>query len=209
MLPTIAPTLLDLALTHRSMIQISGQSNERLEFLGDAVLELLVSEFLYDAYPEEDEGALTRYRAALVRTETLGQLGRELELDSKIHVRDEQETTLSDSVIADTFEAFIGALYLDQGLPSCKQFLQTHLFPKLEVIVGDDDGKDAKTLLQEKVQALGQTAPAYRTVNEEGPDHAKIFTVEVSVPEHKPQIGTGTSKQRAEQDAASKLLAML
>lgn len=209
MLPTIAPTLLDLALTHRSMIQISGQSNERLEFLGDAVLELLVSEFLYDAYPEEDEGALTRYRAALVRTETLGQLGRELELDSKIHVRDEQDANLSDSVIADTFEAYIGALYLDQGLPSCKQFLQNYLFPKLEAIVGDDDGKDAKTLLQEKVQALGQSAPSYRTVNEEGPDHAKVFTVEVSISEHQSQIGTGTSKQRAEQDAASKLLAML
>lgn len=209
-LPTLRPDLLKQALTHRSLCvgQVSHEeTNERLEFLGDAVLELVVSEHLYAKYPSVDEGTLTRYRSALVRTESLAFLARELDLAEHLRMNNAGEATLSDSILANTFEAIMGALYLSSGLQACFSFLREYMFPHSDEFIGQDDGKDAKTLLQEKVQAQGKPSPSYTTVKAEGPDHAKNFTIAVMV-EGLPRVtGTGPSKQKAEQDAAQSMLA--
>jgi ribonuclease-3 len=205
--------LLVTALTHRSALneQVSSsvESNERLEFLGDAVLELATTEFLFAQFPQKPEGVLTAYRSSLVKTETLAQLATELDLGQKLYLSRGEEATggrTNTGLLADTTEAVIGALYLDQGYEVVKKFLNQHLFPKFDEIKEKKLYKDAKSLFQEVVQARGEETPNYQVIKDEGPDHDKQFTVEVKVGPKSIATGTGKSKQAAQQQAARKAL---
>lgn len=205
--------LLTTALTHRSAlnehISTSTESNERLEFLGDAVLELATTEFLYQTLPHEQEGKLTAFRSALVKTTTLAEVATELGLGEKLYLSKGEEATggrTNISLLADTMEAVLGAMYLDQGLETVKTFLAKHLFPKFDVIQEQRLYKDAKSALQEYVQAQGHEAPQYNVLSEVGPDHDKEFTVEVLAMGRKIAEGSGKSKQQAQQAAATAAL---
>lgn len=214
MLPTFRqPQLLVTALTHRSAlnehISSSVESNERFEFLGDAVLELATTQFLFDRFPDEPEGSLTAYRSALVRTTTLAQVASTLNLGQRLYMSKGEEASGgrdNPSLLADTFEAVIGALFLDQGLEAVREFLTEHLFPLFEEIQAQRLYKDPKSELQEVVQAKGFAAPAYEVVGEQGPDHDKEFTVEVQIDGRAYGRGTGKSKQQAQQAAADQAL---
>lgn len=210
------PQLLTTALTHRSALNERGQtgttateSNERLEFLGDAVLELAVTLHLYERCPDEDEGKLTAYRSALVRTETLAALARELGLDQQMYLSKGEENgggRDNDSLLADLMEAVLGALYLDQGFAAVQQFLEQHLYPRFEQILSDKSYKDHKSQLQELVQSKGLPTPTYQVLQAVGPDHDKLFTVAVLVGEQTYGQGQGHSKQLAQQAAAKAAL---
>lgn len=210
MLPTFQnQALLTTALTHRSALNenlsTSTESNERLEFLGDAVLELATTQFLFDRFPDEPEGTLTAYRSALVKTTTLADVATDLGFGDKLFMSKGEESTggrTNPSLLADTFEAVLGALYLDQGFQAVVPFLETHLFPRFDAIQSQRLFKDAKSQLQETVQAQGSAAPVYQVVSEEGPDHDKNFTVQVLVDGKIIGVGTGRSKQQAQQAAA-------
>lgn len=207
------------ALSHRSSLNEkeqsgtnSQESNERLEFLGDAVLELATTLFLYDHYPNEPEGKLTAYRSSLVRTETLAEMAKELGLNKQMYLsRGEEQGGGRDNagLLADLMEAVIGAMYFDQGFEAVQEFLNKHLFVKIDKILESKAYKDKKSLLQEEVQAKSFPTPAYRVIKEEGPDHDKQFTVEVLVGKEVWGVGIGHSKQTAEQDAAAKALKKL
>jgi ribonuclease-3 len=217
MLPTFRnQNLLITALTHRSALNEKEQSgttaeesNERLEFLGDAVLELASTIFLYQQRPSDAEGMLTTYRSALVRTETLAELAKELGLDQQMYLSKGEEAgggRDNPSLLADLFEAVIGALYLDQGFETVQQFLDQVLFPKFADILSTKAYRDKKSLLQEAVQAHSLPTPVYRVVKEEGPDHNKTFTVEVLIGQQVWGLGVGNSKQRAQQASAAMAL---
>jgi len=208
--------LLTTALTHRSALNekssTSQESNERLEFLGDAVLELITTEFLYSILPTEQEGKLTAYRSALVKTATLAEVASELGLGDRLFLSKGEEATggrQNVSLLADTMEAVLGALYLDQGYGAAKAFLSESLFPKFEAIRQHRLYKDAKSALQEYVQAKGFDAPLYTVISEVGPDHDKHFTIEVEAMDRKIADGIGKSKQQAQQSAATAALAVL
>jgi ribonuclease-3 len=201
--------LLAQAFTHRSYLNenrgLGRGHNERLEFLGDAVLELAVTEHLYAAYPDRDEGDLTSYRAALVNTVVLADAARELGFNdllllSRGEARDQGRARVS--ILADAFEAVIGAIYLDQGYAAAKAFVDRTLVPKLPEIVEEGLWIDAKSRLQEKAQDVSGVTPSYRTVSEEGPDHDKRFVVAAMLGAEPLGQGSGKSKQDAEQDAA-------
>jgi ribonuclease-3 len=201
--------LLAQAFTHRSYLNenrsLKRGHNERLEFLGDAVLELAVTEHLYAAYPDRDEGDLTSYRAALVNTIVLADAARamgfnELLLLSKGESRDQGRARVS--ILADAFEAVIGAIYLDQGYVAAKEFVARTLIPKLPEIVEEGLWIDAKSRLQEKAQDVLGVTPSYRLVSEEGPDHDKHFAIAAVVGKEELGQGSGKSKQDAEQAAA-------
>lgn len=217
MLPTFRqPALLTTALTHRSALNektsTSTESNERLEFLGDAVLELATTHYLYTQLPTEPEGALTAYRSALVKTTTLAELALELDLGNKLFMSKGEEATggrSNPSLLADTMEAVIGALYLDQGYEAVKEFLSQLLFPKFQHIHQEKLYKDAKSQLQELVQSEGHDAPNYMVVEENGPDHDKEFTIEVVINNKPLAKGRGKSKQQAQQAAAAEALTIL
>lgn len=205
--------LLSTALTHRSALNEkelqATQSNERLEFLGDAVLELATTRFLYNKFTQESEGVLTSYRSALVKTSSLASVAIELELGEKLKMSKGEEATggrTNPSLLADTFEAVLGALYLDQGFDVAEEFLTQTLFNKLDQILKDRTYKDPKSELQEKVQALGFSTPSYQVIGEAGPDHDKTFTVAVTVGKSVVGQGTGRSKQQAQQAAAERAL---
>jgi ribonuclease-3 len=207
------PHLLVTALTHRSAlnegISTSTQSNERLEFLGDAVLELAATNFLYATCPNEPEGNLTAYRSALVKTTTLAEVATELGLGEQLLMSKGEESTggrTNESLLADTMEAVLGALYLDQGFMAVDDFLQRHLFPRFTVIIQQKLYKDAKSHLQELVQAKGLDTPDYQVISEVGPDHDKDFTVAVFVDGTMVGQGQGKSKQQAQQGAARQAL---
>jgi ribonuclease-3 len=207
-LPIKNPALLELAFTHRSFLNENAtikEHNERLEFLGDAVLELISSEFLYHQFPNIPEGELTAYRAALVKTTSLGALADKLGYGEPLRLSKGEEMSggrHNMSMLADTFEAVIGAIYLDQGYQTTVDFLTTHLFPQIDSIIQNKLFKDFKSSLQEYVQAHGATSPEYSVVNESGPDHNKIFTIGVKVSGNMIATGTGRSKQEAQQQAA-------
>lgn len=206
--------LLDTALTHRSALNEYhlDESNERLEFLGDAVLELATTDYLYKRFPHADEGEMTSYRASLVKTTTLAKVSQELGLDTRLLMSKGEERgggRENINLLADTFEAVIGALYLDQGYAACVSVLQEHLFPRFEDILENQAYKDYKTSFQEAMQARGHTTPVYVTVSEAGPDHNKTFTVQVEC-DHVPWgRGVGKSKQEASQEAAKVALEKL
>jgi ribonuclease III len=205
--------LLETALTHRSAlnekISTSTESNERFEFLGDAVLELATTQYLFDHFPTEPEGVLTAYRSSLVKTTTLAEVAQKLGLGDVLYMSRGEEVTggrSNPSLLADTMEAVLGALYLDQGFEAVKAFLDKHLFPLFEDIQEQGLYKDSKSQLQELVQSQGFEAPAYEVVQEVGPDHDKEFTVQVKVGNEVKGVGLGKSKQQAQQAAAATAL---
>ncbi len=205
--------LLATALTHRSalneQLSPSKESNERLEFLGDAVLELITTQYLYHTCPQDPEGVLTAYRSALVKTTTLAEVSAEMGLGEKLFMSKGEEATggrENKGLLADTLEAVIGALFLDQGEERVRQFLDTNLFPKFTNIRQQKLYKDAKSHLQEFVQSRGNSTPEYTVINEIGPDHDKEFTVQVAVGNELAGVGMGKSKQLAQQAAADSAL---
>lgn len=201
------------ALTHRSALNEhlseASESNERLEYLGDAVLELVVSEELYTLYPHEQEGMLTALRSALVKTTTLAEVAQELGLGEELFMSKGEEATggrQNTSLLANTVEALIGALYLDQGYEAVQQFLKKNLLPKVTHIYKNRLYKDPKSNLQELLQAKGFTAPEYVVVEELGPEHDREFVVEARVNGKSLIQGRGRSKQLAQQHAAEQLV---
>lgn len=204
--------LLREAFTHRSYLNESREkiaSNERLEFLGDAVLEILVSEYLFHRFPEYPEGKLTLLRSSIVRTETLAKAAHTQSLGKYLRMsRGEEEHggRTNESILANTYEAVIGALYLDQGLSTVKSFLESTLFPYFEEIINNKSYRDAKSQLQEVVQEKHKITPIYKVLKEEGPDHLKRFTVGVFVGDEKIGEGSGKNKQAAESKAAETAL---
>lgn len=199
------------ALTHRSWVNENDGNrgtNERLEFLGDAILEFVVSKAIYDKFPDEEEGYLTALRANLVNTKNLSQVAEKLDIGAEIFLSKGEEDgggRTNTSLLADTVEAIIGALFLDQGIEIAQKFIEDNILVDIDKKAAMPL-KDPKSLLQEKVQAKSLPAPKYQVVSEEGPDHNKRFTVEVIVNGKSSAIGIGRSKSEAEQDAASNAL---
>ena len=206
--------LFELALTHRSYVNENSdvdQNNERLEFLGDAILEYVVSSFLFKEFPDKEEGFLTAFRANIVNTVNLAALAKDLRLGEIIKLsRGEEQGNgrENESLLADTVEAIIGAIYIDQGLPAAEQFIDVNLLSDIDQKL-KEPLKDPKSSLQETVQAKGLPAPRYHVASEKGPDHNKEFEVEVYVEDKKLSAGSGKSKSRAEQAAAAAALAHL
>lgn len=199
--------LLVTALTHRSYVnehKTTHEHNERLEFLGDAVLELVSSDFLYRNY-DEPEGIMTALRAALVRTESIGAAGHELGYGPLIRMSkgEKQGSERAHEVImADCFEAVIGAIYLDQGYDRARDFIAKHILVKIDEILEEESWRDPKSYMQELAQKIDGFTPVYKTMREEGPDHDKTFTVGVYVDNNLKGTGTGHSKQEAQTAAA-------
>ena len=199
--------LLVTALTHRSYVnehKDDSDHNERLEFLGDAVLELVTSDFLYRTY-DEPEGIMTAVRAALVRTESIGAAGKELGYAPLVRLSKGEQQGLErahDVILADCFEAVVGALYLDQGYEATRKFINEHIISKIDVVIEEGLWRDPKSYLQELAQKFDAITPVYRTLKEDGPDHNKMFTVGVYVGEHLVGTGIGHSKQDAQTEAA-------
>lgn len=207
--------LLSRALTHRSYLNEHPEAiedNERLEFLGDAVLDFLVGAWLYNRFPEMAEGQLTRMRSALVRTEQLATFSMQLGLNKAMRLgRGESESGGRQrlALLCATFEAFIGALYLDGGIDAVSNFIEPLLESVADQILASGRIQDPKSRLQEWVQARGNSAPTYRTVSAKGPDHDKIFEVEVLINGTKYGHGTGHSKQAAAKVAALQAICAL
>ena len=200
--------LLVTALTHRSYVNEHKKTvhdhNERLEFLGDAVLELVSSDFLYHNYTEP-EGIMTAWRAALVRTESIGAAGEELGYAPLVRLSkgEKHGTDRAHAVIlADCFEAVIGAIYLDKGYDVAKKFIEKHILIKINEILEEGSWRDPKSYFQELAQRHDGLTPDYRTIKEEGPDHDKTFTVGVYVGKSIKGLGVGHSKQEAQTEAA-------
>jgi ribonuclease-3 len=214
-LPIKNQDLLSRALTHRSFLnenKSASSHNERLEFLGDAVLELAVSLFLFKEYPHEPEGTLTAYRSSLVKTSSLARAADRLKLGQKLNMSKGEELSggrSNKSLLANTFEAILGALYLDQGFAACQAFLEENLLDDIHDIIKKGLYKDHKSVLQEKVQAQGHPSPHYSVIKEVGPDHDKEFTITVSVDGKEIATGSGKSKQLAQQDSAERALEIL
>lgn len=203
------PTLLAQALTHRSYLNENpapgGSDNERLEFLGDALLDFVTAEYAYRRFPHMNEGELTSLRSALVKEKSLAEFARNINLGPHIYMgRGEAASGGADRapLLCGTFEALIGAIYLDQGIDAAREFILRYLAPAAEAMVADQMLKDAKSRLQEWSQGEWQLTPIYRTVAQHGPDHAKEFTVEVLIGGRVFGVGGGRSKQVAEQEAA-------
>ncbi|MDP2648739.1 MAG: ribonuclease III [bacterium] len=205
---------LETAFTHRSYLnenrKTGREHNERLEFLGDAVLELVVTEFLFAKYPEKAEGELTAYRAALVNTQSISDAAVVLGMNdylllSRGEARDTGRARLI--ILANAFEALIGAIYLDGGYKSAADFIGAQLFHKTEEVVEKRLWQDAKSRFQELAQERVGVTPAYQMLNQSGPDHERQFVVGAFIGEEKVAIGEGRSKQEAEQAAAEKALA--
>jgi ribonuclease-3 len=210
-IPKINPDLLTEALTHRSWTnehKNSRANNERLEFLGDAVLELFVSEYLLQSYPDKPEGFMTAIRANLVNTEHLALCAKRIGLDKDLllsHGEEETGGRRNSSLLADCLEAVIGAIYLDQKETVCKQFILDNVLFDIQTIQ-KNPLKDAKSRLQEKIQSQGLRAPVYRLVSATGPDHDKTFIVEVVANHQVLGKGTGKNKAEAEQACAQQAL---
>ena len=205
--------LLEQAFIHRSFINENPRTglvhNERLEFLGDAVLELVVTEYLYGKYPYQNEGDLTAYRSALVNAVTLGEVASSLGFNDVIKLSKGEAKDVHrarSSILADAYEAFVGALYLDQGYQAATLFITTTLLGKTEDIIRKGLYKDAKSYVQEKSQEVYSLTPNYKVLSEEGPDHDKLFLIGVYFGDEKVAEGKGKSKQEAETSAARNAL---
>lgn len=201
------------AFIHRSYLnehrEQKLQSNERLEFLGDSVLSLIVSDYLYKTYPDLPEGQLTNYRSSIVKTTSLAQVSRELGLGEHLHMaRGEAESGGKDnsSLLADTYEALLGLIYLNVGFEKARHFVDKTLLFHLEEIIATGKYRDYKSMFQEVVQEKFRVSPVYSVINTIGPDHAKEFEVEVRVNDTVYATGKGKSKQEAEQMAAKTAL---
>lgn len=203
--------LLKQAFTHRSFLNehkdVELGHNERLEFLGDAVLELIVTEHLYEKYPDSNEGDLTSLRSALVNAVTLSDAASKLGMNDYLLLsKGEAKDTgrARQIILANTMEAFIGAIFIDQGYEIAKYFISNSIFSLIEKIVEEKKWLDAKSEFQEQAQDYEGETPVYKTLKEEGPDHDKKFTVAVYLGKNKIAEGEGRSKQEAEQNAAAK-----
>lgn len=206
--------LLVTALTHRSYVNEHKKSvsvhNERLEFLGDAVLELAVTDFLFNNF-DEPEGTLTSWRAALVRTESIGEAGDRLGYESLLRMsKGERQGTerARQQILANAFEAVIGAIYLERGYADAEVFINKHITAKLDTILQEGTWRDPKSHLQEVSQRIDGATPQYKVLEEVGPDHDKVFTLGVFVAGKQMGKGTGHSKQVAQQSAAKAALKM-
>ncbi|MDO8470705.1 MAG: ribonuclease III [bacterium] len=205
--------ILTQALTHRSYINENPDfhlsHNERMEFLGDAVLELIVTDFLFSQYPEKAEGELTSWRAALVNAKMLSSLAKEIGLNDFLLLSkgESRETGKArDYILANAFEALVGAMYLDPGYKKTEAFIKKCLLPKLPSIIEGELFRDAKSTLQEVAQEKEGITPSYKVLKEWGPDHAKQFIVGVFLGKKKVGEGEGSSKQEAEVQAAQDAL---
>lgn len=201
------------AFIHRSYINEHKEKglehNERLEFLGDAVLELVVTDFLFAKYPEKTEGELTAYRAALVNTNTLSEASGRLEINKYLHLsKGESKDTgrARQYILANTFEAVVGALYLDQGYGAAQKFIADNLFDLIDEIVFKRLWQDSKSHFQEKAQEHAGVTPRYELVGEKGPDHDREFVIGVYLKNDMVATGKGRAKQEAEQEAAKNAL---
>ncbi|MDQ5931922.1 MAG: ribonuclease [Patescibacteria group bacterium] len=204
--------LLVTALTHRSYVNEHKKSvsehNERLEFLGDAVLELAVTDYLFANY-DEPEGTLTSWRAALVRTESIGEAGDKLGYESLLRMsKGEKQGSerARQQILANSFEAVIGAIYLERGYEDAEKFIQKHITSKLKTIIEEGSWRDPKSHLQEVSQRIDSATPQYKVLEEVGPDHDKVFTLGVYVAGRQMGKGSGHSKQIAQQIAAKAAL---
>lgn len=205
--------LFKTAFTHRSYLnehpEYKNESNERLEFLGDSVLQLLSSEFLYNRYLKSPEGDLTNFRSSVVCTPSIGSEAKRLGYGDILFLSNGEETTggrQREYILANTFEAVLGALYLDQGLDVCREFVNRELMYKIDQVVKNQEYKDAKSLFQEEAQEKTGVTPIYKIIDSWGPDHEKSFKVGVYIGEEQWGLGEGKSKQKAEQDAAEQAL---
>ena len=201
--------LLETALTHRS----AGRNNyERLEFLGDSILGFIITEALYERFQDQAEGILTRLRANLVRKESLAKLARSLNIGDHITLGPGERKSggwRRDSILANTMEAIIGAVYLDSGMQTCKTFVLSLYSDLLDSLDVNDIDKDPKSVLQELLQSMNQSLPVYQVVDERGDAHDKVFTVSCEIPGvNMPFQAEGRSKRAAEQAAAEKALQM-
>ncbi len=201
------------AFTHRSFLNenknFKSGHNERLEFLGDAVLELVTTDFLYTKYPEKNEGDLTSIRSALVNAQTCAEVAAEIKVNdflllSRGEAKDEGRAR--QYILANALEAIIGSIYIDSGYEKARDFILKYITPKTEQIVAEELWVDAKSKFQEKAQDIESITPSYQTIKETGPDHDKKFTVGVFLGGQMVAEGEGESKQDAEQDAARKAL---
>jgi len=197
------------AFCHRSYLNENPDfylsNNERLEFLGDAVLELIVTEYLYQKYPKKSEGELTNWRAALVNAKVLGELAKDLDFSNFLLLSRGETKELGKArqyILANTFEALIGAIYLDPGLDVCQKFIKKYLITKLPEIIKKGLFKDAKSRFQEEAQERVGITPAYKVLEEWGPDHARHFIIGVFLNNTLVAKGEGSSKQEAEEEAA-------
>jgi len=205
-------SLLNRAMTHRSYVNESGtpiKDNERLEYLGDSVLALVVNEYLFKRFEEYPEGALAKIKSAAVSESTLAKISNDINLGSYILMgRGEEQSggRVRDSILANTLEALFGALYLDSGLKECKRVILALLRDDIERIDRLSYLRDPKTTLQEYVQKKYKDRPVYEVIEEKGPDHQKEFTVRLVINGSGVATGTGNSKRKAEMDAARKVL---
>lgn len=204
------------ALTHRSVLRVHPdaplRSNERLEFLGDALLDLVVGEVLYDRFPDKNEGALTRLRARLVSERPLAAYARRLDLGTHLLMSDNAargEGRDNPSILADAFEALVGAVYLDQGYEGAQSFIRETAIVPFDLMDLASQDENYKSQLLEYMQARSRPQPTYRVVHEEGPSHDKTFTVEAQVGSTSYEQGTADTKQDAEQQAARRTLETL
>jgi len=206
--------LLKQAFVHRSYINehpdFALDHNERLEFLGDAVLEIIVTEFLYFKFPDKPEGDLTNLRASLVNAKMLSQVAVDLAIENNLYLskgeaRDRGGKARS-YILADVIEAIIGAVYLDQGMKVAKLFIEQNILSRLDDVLAQELYLDPKSKFQEKAQEFYGITPHYAVISENGPDHAKIFKVAVFIGDEKIAQGEGTSKQEAQVEAATNAL---
>lgn len=206
------PDLLLEAITHRSYLNENRSTlrhNERMEFLGDAVLELIVTDFLFRKFPNKPEGELTTYRSALVNTQSLAASSEKLNVnDILLLSKGESKDTgrARQLILANTFEAIIGAAYLDGGIKAATDFISKNIYPKIDEILANNLWQNAKSHFQETAQEQRGITPNYKTISEEGPDHDKCFVVGVFLNKECIATGEGKSKQEAEQSAANEAL---
>lgn len=205
--------LLKQAFTHRSYInENSGLKifhNERLEFLGDAVLELVVTDFLFKKYPDHNEGEMTAYRSALVNAVIIAEVAKDIGVNDYLLLSRGEAKDIGKArqyILANTYEAIVGAIYMDQGIKKAYDFISQTLLNKIDAIIKNKLWKDAKSLIQEKAQEYLEITPAYRVLEETGPDHDKHFTMGIFFNEDLIAKGKGKSKQEAEQKAAVEAL---
>ncbi len=203
--------LLMQALTHRSAVRESrtGGHNERLEYLGDAVLELVATVYLFHEFEEKPEGELTNLRSALVNRENLASVAREIKLGDYVYLSRGEDASGGrdkDSTLANTLEALIGAIHIDQGFEAAEKFCMEFIIPRLKRIIALGSYRDEKSVFQEKAQELLGVTPHYEVVQEAGPDHEKEFTSAAYLGKERVAEGKGSSKQKAELDAAKAAL---
>jgi ribonuclease-3 len=205
--------ILTTAFTHRSYLNENPgtglEHNERLEFLGDAVLELIVTNYLYRKYPEEPEGRLTSYRAALVNAVIIAEIATGLNMNDYLLLSKGEAKDVGKArqyILANTYEALLGAIYLDQGYDAAKKFVEETLLPRVDEIVAKKLWRDPKSLVQEMAQEHVGVTPSYKVVSESGPDHDKHFTIGIYFGDELVAQGKGKSKQEGEQSAAQEAL---